>query len=41
VSASARERAYALAEWHGLVRENLADTQSGLLDRITAAAGAS
>jgi hypothetical protein len=40
-SASARERVYALAEWHGLLRENLADTQPGLLDRISAASGGS
>jgi hypothetical protein len=29
-----RQRAHALAEWHGLLRENLADTEPGLLDRI-------
>jgi hypothetical protein len=27
-------RAHALGEWHGLLRENLADTEPGLLDRI-------
>lgn len=30
-----QERAGALAEWHGLLLENLADTEGGLLDRIT------
>jgi hypothetical protein len=29
-----QERASALAEWHGLLLENLADTEGGLLDRI-------
>ena len=28
------ERSRALAEWHGLLLENLADTEGGLLDRI-------
>ena len=28
------ERASALAQWHGLLLENLADTEGGLLDRI-------
>ncbi len=31
-----RERAGALAEWHGLLLENLADTDGGPLDRIAA-----
>ena len=31
---TAPERASALAEWHGLLLENLADTEGGLLDRI-------
>ena len=31
-----RERASALAEWHGLLLENLVDTKGGLLDRIAA-----
>ncbi len=31
---SGRERAGALSEWHGLLRENLADTHGGLFDRI-------
>ncbi len=29
-----QERASALAEWHGLLLENLVDTEGGLLDRI-------
>jgi len=29
-----QERSRALAEWHGLLLENLADTEGGLLDRI-------
>ena len=29
-----QERARALAEWHGLLLENLVDTEGGLLDRI-------
>ena len=29
-----QERASALAEWHGLLLENLVDTKGGLLDRI-------
>jgi len=29
-----QERSQALAEWHGLLLENLADTEGGLLDRI-------
>ena len=29
-----QERASALAEWHGLLLENLVDTAGGLLDRI-------
>ncbi|HEX7428806.1 MAG TPA: hypothetical protein VF328_18200, partial [Mycobacterium sp.] len=29
-----QERAQALAEWHGLLLENVADTDGGLLDRI-------
>jgi hypothetical protein len=41
VSTSARERAGALTEWHGLLRENLADIQPGLLDKITAASSGS
>jgi hypothetical protein len=40
-SASAWRRPGALVEWHGLLKENLADTQPGLLDKITAAASAS
>jgi hypothetical protein len=40
-SGSAWRRADALVEWHGLLRENLVDTQPGLLDKITAAASAS
>jgi hypothetical protein len=31
---SKQERANALAEWHGLLLENLADTEGGLLDTI-------
>ncbi len=31
---TAAERASALAEWHGLLLDNLADTEGGLLDRI-------
>jgi hypothetical protein len=31
---TAPERASSLAEWHGLLLENLADTEDGLLDRI-------
>ncbi len=31
---TAQERSRALAEWHGLLLENLADTEGGLLDRI-------
>ena len=29
-----QERSRALAEWHGLLLENLVDTEGGLLDRI-------
>ena len=29
-----QERSRALAQWHGLLLENLADTDGGLLDRI-------
>jgi hypothetical protein len=31
---TSEERSRALAEWHGLLLENLADTEGGLLDRI-------
>jgi hypothetical protein len=31
---ASEERSRALAEWHGLLLENLADTEGGLLDRI-------
>jgi uncharacterized protein YfiM (DUF2279 family) len=34
-----QERASALAEWHGLLLENLADTEGSLLDRIATHAG--
>ncbi len=37
--ATGQERASALAEWHGLLLENLADTEGGPLDRIVTHAG--
>ena len=33
-AATEQERASALMEWHGLLLQNLADTEGGLLDRI-------